>query len=71
MMVVTFASLTLVYLFWDSGRLAVLGGLTALYSVVLIAIIVDFRRYVARQPMPFNSTLHELAEDLSCTQTAN
>ncbi|MDI1319099.1 MAG: phage holin family protein, partial [bacterium] len=31
MMAITFASLTLVYLVWESARLAVLGGLAVLY----------------------------------------
>ena len=50
MMAVTFASLTVVYLFWESARLAALGGLTLLYSGALVAIVVAFRRYLARQP---------------------
>ena len=50
MMAITFASLTLVYLFWESARLAVLGALTVAYAGVLIAIIVAFRR---RRLSPF------------------
>ncbi|MBL9200174.1 MAG: phage holin family protein [Opitutaceae bacterium] len=65
-MAITFASLTLVYLFWESARLAALGGLTLLYSGALIAIIVAFRRYLARQPKPFAATLQEITEDRSC-----
>jgi uncharacterized membrane protein YqjE len=71
MMVVTFASLTLVYLFWESARLAVLGGLTFLYGGALAIIIVAFRRYLARQPKPFVATLQELSEDRACIQTGN
>jgi uncharacterized membrane protein YqjE len=71
MMVVTFASLTLVYLFWESARLAVLGGLTLLYGGALAIIIVAFRRYLARQPKPFAATLQEIAEDRACIQTGN
>lgn len=71
MMAVTFASLTLVYLFWESARLAVLGGLTLLYSGGLVAIIVAFRRFVARQPSPFNATLQEISEDRSCILPKN
>jgi len=66
MMAVMFASLTLVYLFWESARLAVLGGLTAFYAVSLIVIIVAFRRFVARQPRPFSATLQEISEDRAC-----
>ena len=38
MMTLTFASLTLVYLFWESARLAVLGGLTAFFAAVWLAL---------------------------------
>ncbi len=66
MMAVMFASLTLVYLFWESARLAVLGGLTAFYAVTMVLIIVAFRRFVARQPKPFSATLQEINEDRAC-----
>jgi uncharacterized membrane protein YqjE len=69
MMAVTFASLTLVYLFWDSARLAVLGGLAVLYAAALGVIIIAFRRYRARQPNPFAATLHEIGEDRACIRT--
>src|SRR5271169_3156550 len=48
-MALTFASLALVYLFWESARLAVLAGLALAYTGALIALIVAFRRYLARQ----------------------
>ena len=63
MMALVFASLTLVYLFWDSARLAVLGGLTLFYAGALVVMIIAFRRYLARQPRPFGATLQELGED--------
>ncbi len=69
MMVVTFASLTVVYLFWDSARLAALGGLTLFYALVLAGIIIAFRRYLARQPHPFAETRQELREDRACIRT--
>jgi len=65
-MAITFASLTLVYLFWESARLAVLGGLTVFYAGALLAIIFAFRRYLARQPRPFAATLQEIGEDRAC-----
>jgi len=70
-MVITFASLTLVYLFWDSARLAALGGLTGLYGLTLVAIIIGLRRFVARQPKPFAETLQELRDDRACIQRAS
>ena len=71
MMAVTFASLTLVYLFWESARLAVLGGLAAFYGGALVAIIIAFRRFLSRQPQPFAATLQEIKEDRACIRTAN
>jgi uncharacterized membrane protein YqjE len=69
MMAVMFASLTLVYIFWESARLAVLGGLAVLYAGALVAIVVAFRRFIARQPNPFSATLHEIGEDRACIRT--
>ena len=71
MMAITFASLTLVYLFWESARLVVLGGLTLLYSGALVAIVIAFRRFIARQPSPFVATLQEIGEDRTCIRPKN
>ena len=71
MMAIAFASLTLVYLFWESARLAVLGGLTVFYAGTLVAIIIAFRRFLARQPHPFAATLHEIGEDRACIRNAS
>ena len=66
MMALGFASLTLVYLFWASARLAVLGGLTLFYAAALVAIILALRRFIARQPRPFSATRHEIGKDRAC-----
>lgn len=66
MMAVAFASLTLVYLFWESARLFVLGGLTLVYAAALVIIIVSFRRFLARQPSPFAATRQEIGKDRTC-----
>jgi uncharacterized membrane protein YqjE len=71
MMAITFASLTLVYLCWESARLAALGGLTLLYTGALGVIVVAFRRFLARQPKPFAATLEEIGEDRACLPTGN
>ncbi len=71
MMALTFASLVLVYCFWDSARLGVLGGLAVFYTVALIVIILAFRRFTARQPLPFAATREEMAEDRACIRTEN
>jgi uncharacterized membrane protein YqjE len=70
-MAITFASLTLVYLFWESARLAVLGGLTLAYACALAALIVAFRRYLARQPGLLAATLREIREDRECIRGRN
>jgi len=71
MMAVIFGSLTLVYLFWESARLAVLGGLTAFYAITLLGLIIAFRRFLARQPAPFPATRLELQEDRACIRNGN
>lgn len=71
MMAVTFASITLVYLFWESARLIVLVALTVVYTGAAIAIVTGVRRSLARQPKPFAGTLGELKEDRTWLQTRN
>lgn len=71
MLAMTFASLTLVYIFWDTARLAVLCGLTAFYIIGLGVIVIFFRRFIARQPRPFAATLQELQEDRACIPPEN
>jgi uncharacterized membrane protein YqjE len=70
-MAITFVSLTLVYLFWESARLAVLASLAVVYTAALIALIVAFRRYLARQPGLLAATLQELDEDRECIRDRN
>lgn len=67
-MTVAFASLTLVYAFWESARLAVMFGLSVFYGTALLVIILTFRRFLKRQPKPFDGTLNELEEDCACIQ---
>ena len=71
MMAITFASLTVVYLFWASARLAVFCGLTLLYTGALAAIIIAFRRFLSRQPRPFEAALQEVKLDRTCIRAQN
>lgn len=71
MMAIAFASLTLVYFFWEGARLAVLGGLTLFYIGALVWIILAFRRYIARQPSPFSATRQEIGKDRTCIRNEN
>jgi uncharacterized membrane protein YqjE len=70
-MAIAFASLTLVYVFWESARLAVLGGLAFAYAAAFVVILLAFRRYLARQPRPFLATLEELGADRACIRPEN
>ena len=71
LLAITFASLALVYLFWESARLAVLGGLAVFYAAALVAIIIALRRFIARQPSPFSATRQEMGEDRACIRNTN
>lgn len=66
LMACTFASLTLVCLFWDHDRTTALVGLTLFYSGAAVGMVIAFRRFLARQPRPFDATLQELAQDRAC-----
>src|SRR5437868_1951472 len=66
MMAITFASLTLVYLFWESARFPALLGMAIVYGGALLGIVIFFRRFLSRQPKPFAATLHEIQEDRAC-----
>jgi uncharacterized membrane protein YqjE len=65
-MALVFLSLTVVYLFWESARLAVLAGLTGFYLLAFAAVVIAFRRMIARQPQPFPGLRKELAHDREC-----
>jgi uncharacterized membrane protein YqjE len=69
MMAIAFASFTVVFLFWESARLAVLIGLTVLYTGAAIATVMMLRRQIARQPKPFAASLQELKSDRACIPT--
>jgi len=66
MMAMTFASLLVVYLFWESARIGVLGGLALFYGGALVAIIMALQRFIARQPSPFAATRREFETDRAC-----
>ena len=66
LMASAFASLTLVFFFWETARLAVLLGLTVFYTGWLVGLIIAFRRNLARQPPPFSATLEEIGKDRTC-----
>ncbi len=70
MMTLSLATFTIVVLFWEKGRLAVLGGLCGLYLVgTALAWRALQKRLKARQP--FADTLGELNKDRACLKTEN
>jgi len=71
MLAITFASLTIVYLFWETARLAVLSGFAVVYTGVFVAILLYCRQVIARQSKPFESTLAELQQDRACIRPLN
>ncbi|MDF3059812.1 MAG: hypothetical protein K0R17_4027 [Rariglobus sp.] len=61
-MTLSFATLTIVYLFWETARLAVLTGFTVFYGAVLVWVILTLRRTLTH-PKPFEATIENLSED--------
>jgi uncharacterized membrane protein YqjE len=70
LLALTFASLTVVYLFWETARLAVLGSLAGVYLGATAVLVFALRRFLARQPKPFAMTVQELTRDRACIQPA-
>lgn len=66
LLAVTFASLTLLYLFRDRAPLAVLAALTGLYTLACTVMVLGLRRMLRGQPPPFSATLEELEKDRTC-----
>ena len=65
-MMMSFATLTLIYLFWESSRLAALASAAGFYAIVLGGVVVALRRQFTHQPKPFEATLDTLTEDRAC-----
>lgn len=68
---IAFVTLTVVYLFWESARLAVLGGFAAVYLLAFLLILSRYRRVVSRQSRPFQATLAEFQQDRACIRPPN
>jgi len=66
MLLVVFASLTLVYLFWETARLQILAGLTTGYLAAFLILLSRTRRAMRGRLRPFAATLAELGEDQAC-----
>jgi uncharacterized membrane protein YqjE len=64
-------NITLVYLFWENARLAVLLILTLFYTLLLAAIAIGFGRYLKKQRPPFADTIREFQKDYECFRGEN
>ena len=64
-MALSIATLTIVYLFWDTARLGVLTGFTVFYSAALVWVVVKLRGTFTH-PKPFQATIDTLSEDREC-----
>jgi uncharacterized membrane protein YqjE len=58
-----FASLFVVAYFWDSYRLAAVGGVTLFYVAVTVLVFARLRKIARDAPAPFSATLEELEND--------
>jgi uncharacterized membrane protein YqjE len=56
-------TLFVVVLFWETHRVAVLGGFSALYLGVGIWAVLTFRNLLHKRPKLFSTTTQELARD--------
>lgn len=59
---------TLVVLFWDSARLAVLIGLTLVYLSGALGAFFALKHRLKNWPPPFTATLAEIKKDRACLQ---
>jgi uncharacterized membrane protein YqjE len=62
---------TLVYLFWDTARTAVVVGLSFLHAALFVSVLFGFRRMLAQQRLPFAASLDEIVEDRRCLGKGN
>jgi len=69
-MTLSFATLTVVYLFWESARLGVLAGCTMAYGAALAWVIMTLRKSF-NQSRPLDATIKTLKEDRECIRRQN
>jgi uncharacterized membrane protein YqjE len=58
-----FASLFVIAYFWDSYRLAAVGGVTLFYVAITVVVFARLRKISRDAPSPFAATLEELEND--------
>jgi len=60
-----FGSAFVIVIFWETYRLAAIGGVTLVYAAAGIACLLVARRRMRDSPKPFEATIAELQHDLS------
>jgi uncharacterized membrane protein YqjE len=68
---ITFVSLAVVFLFWETARLGVLAGFAVFYTAGFFVILAYVRKFIRQQPRPFQGTLAELQQDRACIRPQN
>ena len=58
------ATLLVAVAFWDTHRIAALGGMTALYLACGIGVVLGLRHQIAASPRPFAASIAELGQDV-------
>lgn len=70
-MALTFGTLVVIVLFWESARIALLVGFAIFYGAATVGVIVAFQRFLRRLPRPLAATLDELEADAQCIRPPN
>jgi len=70
-MALAFGSLALAFWLWQSSPLLAVTVLAGVYLVAFVVVALAFRRYLARQPRPFDATIQELEKDRQCIRENN
>ncbi|MBL9207775.1 MAG: phage holin family protein [Opitutaceae bacterium] len=70
-MALAFASLALAFWLWQSSPLIAVSVLAGVYLLGFAIIAISFKRYLARQPRPFDATIQELERDRTCIRGNN
>ncbi len=70
-MSLAFCSLALAFWLWKSSPLVALTALSGVYVIAFVVIVISFKRYLKRQPRPFDATIQELTDDRECIQRKN
>ena len=69
LLAVLLLTLTVIVIFWDTARLAVLISLTLIYSVGAGGAFYIVKRRLKKWPPPFAETIAEIRKDRACLQT--